>query len=105
MPRMWASNRPMKELKALYFGATFCAQCRSLRPKFIAECNRLGIECSELDADEDSTLFEAYNIRSVPFIVVHTDDGKLVKSGVAADILKELEEIKTRWQERPTGEN
>lgn len=77
--------------KAIYFGVEWCGQCKTLRPRFIAECDRLGIDHEELDADEDSTIFESYGIRNIPFIVVL--EGETVRTeGVAADIIPKLKD-------------
>lgn len=75
--------------KAIYFGAQWCGQCKTLRPKFISECERLGMEHEELDADENSTIFEAYGIHNIPYVVI-LENGTVRDKGLASDLIPKL---------------
>lgn len=65
-------------MKILYFGAEFCPTCKVMKPKFIAECQRLGFTDYEfVDGEENEELVEKYGIRNLPTLVFL--DGDVVK--------------------------
>lgn len=60
-------------IKIYYVGAPWCGQCRILKPKFIEECNRLGLEEGKdyelKDADEDEAFCLEWNIKNLPTVI------------------------------------
>lgn len=43
IPNYITAMNNKNRVKAIYFGAEWCGQCRTFRPKFLAECEKLGI--------------------------------------------------------------
>lgn len=78
-------------MKAIYIKASWCSPCKVQHPKFIAECERLGLEYITLDADEDETEVEKYNVRNVPFVIIERD-GEIIAKGRAEDMTPRLQE-------------
>lgn len=78
--------------KAIYFGATWCGQCKVFKPKFEEECKRLGIDYEIVDVDEKEELAAQYSVRNIPFVVAIKNEQMQVK-GMAADVIPLLEKL------------
>lgn len=78
--------------KAIYFGAAWCGQCKVFKPKFEAECKRLGLDYEIIDVEENEGLATKYSVRNIPFIVAVRNEQVQVK-GMAAEILPLLEKL------------
>lgn len=83
-------------MKILYFGASFCGQCRVLKPNFIKECQRLGLEEGKdyelIDAEENMELSDKYGIRNLPTVVFIDDGGEVTHRAAGVDAWKDIEE-------------
>lgn len=78
--------------KAIYFGAAWCGQCKVFKPKFEAECKRLGLDYEIVDVEEKEELAAQHSVRNIPFIVAIRDEQVQVK-GMAADVIPLLEKL------------
>ena len=78
--------------KAIYFGATWCGQCKVFKPKFEEECKRLGLDYEIVDVEEKEELAAQYSVRNIPFVVAIKNEQMQVK-GMAADIIPLLEKL------------
>ena len=78
--------------KAIYFGATWCGQCKVLQPKFEEECKRLGLDCEIVDVEEKKELATQYSVRNIPFVVAIKNEQMQVK-GMAADVIPLLKKL------------
>ena len=78
--------------KAIYFGATWCGQCKVFKPKFEEECKRLGIDYKIVDVEENEELAAQYSVRNIPFVVAIKNEQIQVK-GMAADVIPLLEKL------------
>lgn len=61
-----------KNLRVVLLGAeSWCVSCRAIRPKFISECRKLGVNFKILDVEEDEGLDLSieYKVRNVPTIL------------------------------------
>ena len=61
-------------MKIFYFGAPWCGQCKTLKPKVEEECKTRGIALQIVDVEEEDGLCDIYGIKNVPTII-------LVKNG------------------------
>jgi thioredoxin 1 len=62
-------------VKALYFTATWCAPCRTMKPVFENVVNQFSsVEKEYIDIEDFSELVQEYGVRSVPTIVFLKDD-------------------------------
>lgn len=68
--------------RILYFGATWCGQCKVLKPVFQKEAKVLGLSdiVTYYDADEAEDLCLQYNIRNLPTVVLVIDDKEVDRS-------------------------
>ena len=64
----------MDSTKMLYVGASFCPQCKVLRPKVEAYCANNDIEFVYVDAEDDERIVAKYGIRNLPTIIVFNGD-------------------------------
>ena len=78
--------------KAIYFGATWCGQCKVFKPKFEEECKRLGLDYEIVDVEEKEELAAQYSVRNIPFVVAIKNEQIQVK-GMAADVSPLLEKL------------
>lgn len=78
--------------KAIYFGATWCGQCKVFKPKFEEECKRLGLDYEIVDVEEKEELAAQYSVRNIPFVVAIKNEQMQVK-GMAADVIPLLEKL------------
>ena len=78
--------------KAIYFGATWCGQCKVFKPKFEEECKRLGLDYEIVDIEEKEELAAQYSVRNIPFVVAIKNEQMQVK-GMAADVIPLLEKL------------
>lgn len=85
-------------IQVLYFGAEYCAMCRTAKPLFKETCEKLGLkegpDYNILDTDEcDNNLLVEYGIRSIPVVVIkHIDGGEVIFKGHAMDGIEKLKE-------------
>jgi thioredoxin 1 len=63
--------------KILYFNASWCGPCRSLKPVVESLKNELVIE--SINVDENPQLAQEYGIRSIPALVFEKDGHTLNK--------------------------
>lgn len=81
-------------MQILFFSAQWCSSCPAVK-KLVKE-NKLDVV--NFDADENSSEFQSYKIRSVPTILVLDHNGQEIKrlagkiSQAQIDQLKELQE-------------
>lgn len=61
-------------MKYLIFKSSWCSPCRQLSP-IMEQVKQHGIKVEEIDIDDQSDLAEKYNIRSVPTVVLISDNG------------------------------
>lgn len=63
--------------KIIYVSAPWCNQCRVLKPRFLDECKRLGLEEGKdyefTDADEDEAFCLEWNVRNLPTLLFVRD--------------------------------
>ena len=78
--------------KAIYFGATWCGQCKVFKPKFEEECKRLGLDYEIVDVEDKEELATQYSVRNIPFVVAIKNEQMQVK-GMAADVIPLLEKL------------
>lgn len=78
--------------KAIYFGATWCSQCKVFKPKFEEECKRLGLDYEIIDVEEKEELAAQYSVRNIPFVVAIKNEQMQVK-GMASDVIPLLEKL------------
>lgn len=78
--------------KAIYFGATWCGQCKVFKPKFEEECKRLGLDYEIIDVEEKGELAAQYSVRNIPFVVAIKNEQMQVK-GMAADVIPLLKKL------------
>ena len=79
--------------KAIYFGATWCGQCKVFKPKFEEECKRLGLDYEIIDVEEEEEELAAqYSVRNIPFVVAIKNEQMQVK-GMAADVIPLLNKL------------
>lgn len=89
-------------MKILYFGASHCGQCKVLKPNFIKECQRLGLEEAKdyelIDAEENMELSDKYDIRNLPTVVFVNGSGEVTHRAVGVNAWKDIEEnVKNRF--------
>ena len=78
--------------KAIYFGATWCGQCKVFKPRFEEECKRLGLDYEIVDVEEKEELAAQYSVRNIPFVVAIKNEQMQVK-GMAADVIPLLNKL------------
>lgn len=79
-------------MKILYFEASWCCQCKGMKPNFIKECQKLNFTNYEfLDADEHEDKVEEYGIKSLPTLIFLDENGNLLGKEVTANAYKEIE--------------
>lgn len=78
--------------KAIYFGATWCGQCKVFKPKFEEECKRLGLDYEIIDVEEKDELAAQYSVRNIPFVVAIKNEQMQIK-GMAADVIPLLKKL------------
>lgn len=82
-------------MKILYFGASWCNQCKAMKPNFENEVKRLidagkHIEVEHIDADDKEELCAVYGVRNLPTLIFLKDNGDIERaSGLMA--YKEIE--------------
>lgn len=74
-------------MKALYFGAGWCGQCKVFRPKFEAHCKSVGMDFQVVDVEKDEALVARFGIRNIPYVVVLDDQDEVAFSGMAAETI------------------
>lgn len=62
------------------------------KPKFEAECKRLGLDYEIVDVEEKEELAAQHSIRNIPFVVAIKNEQVQVK-GMAADVIPLLEKL------------
>lgn len=70
-------------MRLIYFGASWCGQCRVLKPQVQSFCKEKGIEMIEYDAEENEDKAADYNVRNLPTIIV--EDGELAIRAIGID--------------------
>lgn len=77
--------------KLLYFGASYCAPCKRLKPIVEKEAPEQGydVEFLDIEDDDDSMIAESYNVRSVPTIII-LENGKETKRAVGSTAWEEV---------------
>lgn len=107
MPKGIQEVRSMKELQKLLdigpvvidFYGDFCAPCRSFAPVYEKWAQKWGDQIAFVKADASvaSELFAAYQVQTIPTVIVFEKGGRLLKRGSGmlqiAEISKELEFI------------
>lgn len=78
--------------KAIYFGATWCGQCKVFKPRFEEECKRLGLDYEIIDVEEKEGLAAQYFVRNIPFVVAIKNEHMQIK-GMAADVIPLLKKL------------
>lgn len=80
-------------MKVLKFGAVWCAECVTMKPKWQEiESEMSELETEYYDADENSDMVEKYNVEKIPtFIFLDSNGEELIRlSGLQSkDHLKE----------------
>lgn len=77
-------------MKVLYFGATWCGQCRVAKPKIESVCKEKGLTLEYIDCMENEELASKYGVRNIPYIIVVDDNGEVVQRDKAMDIINKL---------------
>lgn len=78
--------------KAIYFGATWCGQCKVFKPKFEEACKRLGLDYEIVDVDEKEELAAQYSVRNIPFVVAIKNE-QVQFRGMASDVIPLLDKL------------
>jgi len=66
----------MVKITVIKFSASWCAQCKVLKPIFDKVAERHPeLEFKEVDVDEDETLTEQFGVRSLPTVVITDNAG------------------------------
>lgn len=79
----------MKEL--MYIGASWCPQCKILRPKVEEWCSEVGLKMEYVDAEADDERMVALNIRNLPALILW-DGEEIVCRGVGFDGFEKIKE-------------
>ena len=81
----------MKQL--LYFGGSFCPACKALWPVVEKEAPEKGYEVKYYDMDEEEGAFAADDMRvkSLPTIIILSEDGVELKRAVGNTAWKEVQ--------------
>lgn len=81
----------MKQL--LYFGAEWCSACKALWPIVQKEAPTKGYDVKFCDMDEEEGAFMAddYKVRSLPTIIILSEDGVELKRAVGNTAWKEVQ--------------
>ena len=74
-------------MKAFYFGAEWCGQCKVQRPAFEQRCKDIEMDYEIVDVDKNDALCSQYGIRNIPFVVVLDEQDEIVLKGMARDII------------------
>ena len=77
-------------MKAIYFGAEWCGQCKMWKPTFEQKCKDADIDYAIVDVDKDENLCSTYGIRNIPYVVVLDDQEDIVFKGLAFYIIPML---------------
>ncbi len=69
-------------MKILYFSASWCSQCKIVKPALISAVAYYGKEFIEVvaDAPENKELIEKYEIMSLPVIIILDEEKILYRS-------------------------
>lgn len=81
--------------KVMYFGAPWCGQCKILKPNFLEECKRLGVEYELIDVEEKEEVAYKFQVRNLPTLVFILD-GHILGRATGATSWKEIEAYRNR---------
>lgn len=72
------------------FGATWCGPCKVL-DKTLSQVTGVGI--IKYDAEDDSELFDKYDIRTIPTMIFKDENGDIIKKIVGTITLAGINKI------------
>lgn len=80
--------------KLLFFTASWCSNCKAIKPIVEKEAPGKGYEVKFCDMDEEEGAFMAddYKVRSLPTIIILSEDGVELKRAVGNTAWKEVQE-------------
>ena len=79
--------------KVIYIGASWCPQCKVLRPQVEAYCKGKEVPFIYVDADEQENIVQMYGVRNLPTIIVLVDDEIVARGTGIADWSKVKESV------------
>lgn len=71
-------------MKLLKFAASWCGPCQGLSMTIKGISDKITMPIEEVDIDKNSELAIKYGVRSVPTLIIVSDDGTEVKRSVGA---------------------
>ena len=78
-------------MKVLYFGAPWCAPCRSFKPLVEQTVREMRVNWSDINIDYDPSLSQQYQVTSIPTIVIIDNQGNAVYRHTGAMSKSQLE--------------
>lgn len=80
--------------KVLYFGNDdWCSSCRSMKPLFKQECEKLNVEYEIIDVESDKgvDLSVEHKVRNIPTLIFLDSDNKVIGRASGSNAYKEIE--------------
>lgn len=80
--------------KVLYFGNDdWCSSCRSMKPLFKQECEKLNVEYEIIDVESDKgvDLSVEHKVRNIPTLIFLDNDNKVIGRASGSNAYKEIE--------------
>ena len=77
--------------KILYFTASWCGPCKTLRPKIEKLSAELPIQI--IDVDTSKATCDKYGVKSVPCVIITMNDyvsGRIVGSNITEDSIRNM---------------
>lgn len=80
--------------KLLFFTASWCSNCKAIKPIVEKEAPEKGYDVKFCDMDEEEGAFMAddYKVRNLPTIIILSEDGVELKRAVGNTAWKEVQE-------------
>lgn len=81
-------------MKVLFFTASWCGNCRAIKPLVEKEAPEKGVDVKYVDCDSDEgiVMCEDWHVRNLPTLILVDENGNEVKRAVGSTAWKEINE-------------
>jgi thioredoxin-like negative regulator of GroEL len=80
-------------MQVLYFGAPWCAPCRSFKPLVEQTVKELNIRWTDINIDYDPSMSQRHEVTSIPTLVILDGQGNTVHRHTGAMSKSQLEAV------------